>query len=66
MKQFISAIQNDVQEKNSLVWKKLCDYLDERPKMLGAKIKIGSKLSAASKNFGTNRTSFESTSHALQ
>ncbi|MFZ6873976.1 hypothetical protein ACO0LF_18110 [Undibacterium sp. Di27W] len=29
MKQFISRIDNDVQDKNSLAWKKLCDYIDQ-------------------------------------
>lgn len=29
MNKFISRIQNDVQDKNSLAWKKLCDYVDQ-------------------------------------
>lgn len=29
MKQFISSMENDVQDKNSLAWKKLGDYVDE-------------------------------------
>jgi hypothetical protein len=24
----ISAIKNDVQDRNSIAWKKLCDYID--------------------------------------
>ena len=29
MKQFISRIENEVQDKNSLAWQKLCDYVDQ-------------------------------------
>lgn len=25
----ISAIKNDIQDRNSLAWKKLCDYIDK-------------------------------------
>lgn len=25
----ISAIKNDIQDRNSLTWKKLCDYIDK-------------------------------------